>query len=133
MMPAAGDSHGADGGVMKFSQNQVDTMRQIFISGGGNGGGLAEQVDAKINIVDEEVEYAAAAFGGICQPLAPCGSSTAPAEQGRAHFTERSGFHALGGFAVRTDEAQNLPSHQQAATLAGSGEHFVGGGAIERH
>jgi hypothetical protein len=55
----------ADRRVMEFGEDQIDAAREIFVSEGGDGCGPAEEMNAEIDIVDQQVKHATAAFSGI--------------------------------------------------------------------
>src|SRR6185312_9934303 len=81
MMPAAGDLDGTDIRIIEFAMNDVDAARNIFIARGAHRTGHAPQRDAVIDVVNQEIEGAAAAAGGIGETGTPVRSGAAPPEK----------------------------------------------------
>ena len=114
-------------------QDPIYAAWKIFVSGCRYSLGLAEDVQAEIDIVDQQIEDTAAALRGVGQPRAPGRSGAAPAENGGADLAEAPGTEDIRGRPVGRNETHHLGSHEDAAVKFGLGDHAICGGAIERH
>ena len=78
-------------GYQNCAEDPIHAARQILVSGRGYGFGLAEDVQAEVDIVDQQIEHAAAALRGIGEPGAPGRRGAAPAKNGGAHRAQPAG------------------------------------------
>ena len=101
----------------------------VAVTHSRNGFRFAEKMEAHIHVVDQEIENAAAAFGCVFQPSAPCRGCTAAAEEGAPHCPETG--HRIAQRHILGEEAQHLRAHQDFTGVFRFGNHAVRARAIE--
>jgi len=106
---------------------------EVFVAPGTDGVRDTEADEHHVDVVDEEVEDAAAGERLVGQPGRPARRGAAAAKQGMVDTAEFAGLDGIDQGSVCGDETQNLGRHEDLAGGLGGVHHAGGFRGVERH
>lgn len=99
--------------------------------GGGDGGGGAAEGEGLVEVVDEEVEDGATAFGGVSEPGGPAGEAGDAGEVELLKGAVAVVADGVGEVQVGGEEADDVGDHEGGAAAGGGGDDAAASREIE--
>ena len=107
------DTHYRAEGIEQLTVKHVQAGSRVAVTHGRNGFRFAEKMEAHVDVVDQEIENAAAAFGGSFSHPPHAGAAQRRRKKALAHRAESG--HGIAQRHIFGEEAQHLRAHEDFA------------------